>query len=73
MTDSKWAVFYDISGRGYGIGPIPQKKRVALYYRSPTYVEPIAYFHDEDDALQFLTWLESFADRRVHSADGCDR
>ena len=54
---AEWTSLLNGLGEGYGIGPLPDRKRVCLYRWLPERLLPIAYFHDEDEARQFLEFL----------------
>ena len=42
---------------GYGVGPMPGRKRRALYYVKGNTYTPVAYFKTDTDAIDFWNWL----------------
>lgn len=62
-NERAWASFTSLTGKGYGIGPLPGLKRVALYQKTPpNSIRAIAHFKDEQDAADFLEWLVQHTD-----------
>ena len=56
---SEWGAFVVLNGDGYGVGPLPGRKRIAVYRRSRAGFLPVAYFCNEECAKDFMRWLEA--------------
>ena len=47
----------------YGIAKLPDRKRVCIYSKNNNIIESIATFKKEEDATDFIEWLEELINK----------
>ena len=57
MTD------YGVCKMSYGIGTMPGRKQIALYRAHNAQVKVISYFKDEDEAREFMQFVDKLANK----------
>lgn len=57
MADELPSNYVEVDGVAYCIGPVPDRRHVALMRQQGTYTETVAWFHSELDAERFRAWF----------------